>query len=498
MDAPDATVAPSVHEPPTALPPAALPPQAVKALKAAGIPMQHVGVSVRPVDRRGAPPLLALNEEQPYLLASTAKVVTSLAALRLLGSERRWRSQAYATGPVAGGRVSGDLVFVDAPAGLTLAELRRWFQQMRREGVQEVTGRIVLGPTLLLHEAPPTGRPADGGGADAARTGGGLRVRVAPGRPGGRAHVSISPRPAGVRLQDDVQMAAGPVRAGAAGEGADGCAVYARWSSPPGAGRGATLAVSGRWHRGCGSREVARLDWDPGGGRAAPAAAASPPAAAATTGVVPSAQLVAALWRETGGRLGAGVVEEMPSRTAPGPAWRSSLVISLSQRLQEINKWSLNPAARQLLQSLAAETLGTPASPRAQLRLQAWLRQEGLAADDLQIELGSGQSRNERGKPRAMVQLLTNAWHNGTARQLMPTLPVAGVDGTLAHRLQKSPARGRASLKTGTLRDTRALAGYVTGASGRVYAVALMVNHPRAAASVPALDAIVEWVAVNG
>jgi D-alanyl-D-alanine carboxypeptidase/D-alanyl-D-alanine-endopeptidase (penicillin-binding protein 4) len=68
----------------------------------------------------------------------------------------------------------------------------------------------------------------------------------------------------------------------------------------------------------------------------------------------------------------------------------------------------------------------------------------------------------------------------------------------LQHRLTQGAATGRAFLKTGTLRDTRALAGYVRGASGRVYAVALLVNHPEAARATPALDAVVEWLARQG
>ena len=64
--------------------------------------------------------------------------------------------------------------------------------------------------------------------------------------------------------------------------------------------------------------------------------------------------------------------------------------------------------------------------------------------------------------------------------------------------MQHGSATGQAYLKTGTLSDTRALAGYVHAKSGKVYAVAAMVNHPSAARATPALDAFIEWVAENG
>ena len=79
---------------------------------------------------------------------------------------------------------------------------------------------------------------------------------------------------------------------------------------------------------------------------------------------------------------------------------------------------------------------------------------------------------------------------------LTHTLPVAGVDGTLEGRLRGGAAEGRAWLKTGTLLDTRGLAGFVRTRQGRLMGVCLLANHPdNVAAATPALDACVEWVA---
>jgi len=97
-----------------------------------------------------------------------------------------------------------------------------------------------------------------------------------------------------------------------------------------------------------------------------------------------------------------------------------------------------------------------------------------------------------------MVRLLRNAWASRQAQAFIASLPIAGIDGTLAHRMTHGRATGHAFLKTGTLLDTRALAGYVQAASGGTYAVSLLVNHPEAQRATPALDALIEWVARNG
>ena len=96
------------------------------------------------------------------------------------------------------------------------------------------------------------------------------------------------------------------------------------------------------------------------------------------------------------------------------------------------------------------------------------------------------------------MQLLRKAWSGPHAQALMQSLPVAGQDGTLSNRLTQSSARGKAFLRTGTLVDTRSLAGYVQGRSGRMYAVAAIINDPKATKGVPALDAFIEWIVDNG
>jgi serine-type D-Ala-D-Ala carboxypeptidase/endopeptidase (penicillin-binding protein 4) len=90
--------------------------------------------------------------------------------------------------------------------------------------------------------------------------------------------------------------------------------------------------------------------------------------------------------------------------------------------------------------------------------------------------------------------LLQVAWASPTMPELLSSLPVTGVDGTL--RRSKTPV-GRAHLKTGSLRDVMGVAGVVLANTGRRYVVVAIVNHPNANAARPALDALVKWAIVN-
>ncbi|MNR28245.1 D-Ala-D-Ala carboxypeptidase 3 (S13) family protein [compost metagenome] len=68
------------------------------------------------------------------------------------------------------------------------------------------------------------------------------------------------------------------------------------------------------------------------------------------------------------------------------------------------------------------------------------------------------------------------------------------MDGTLRNRLTRAHAAGNAYLKTGTLADVRALAGYVDATNGSRYVVVAYINHPNASAAQEAHDALMEWV----
>jgi len=83
------------------------------------------------------------------------------------------------------------------------------------------------------------------------------------------------------------------------------------------------------------------------------------------------------------------------------------------------------------------------------------------------------------------------------APEFLASLPIVAVDGGMRNRLKKSPAAQQARIKTGTLRDVSAVAGYVEDARGIPHIVVAMINHDRATKKVarPILDALLDWVA---
>jgi serine-type D-Ala-D-Ala carboxypeptidase/endopeptidase (penicillin-binding protein 4) len=200
------------------------------------------------------------------------------------------------------------------------------------------------------------------------------------------------------------------------------------------------------------------------------------------------------LWEASGGtwrgRARDGVV--------PADARRIALHESrpLAEVIRDINKFSNNVMARQLFLTIGAETTRQPASmERAQRAVGDWLVSRGLDRNEFVLENGAGLSRVERMTAAGVARLLVASFNSPLMPELMASLPIVGVDGTMRKR---PGAAGSAHIKTGLLVDARAIAGYVLAASGRRYAIVALVNHFNAAAAQGALDALLNWVYVQG
>jgi D-alanyl-D-alanine carboxypeptidase/D-alanyl-D-alanine-endopeptidase (penicillin-binding protein 4) len=207
-----------------------------------------------------------------------------------------------------------------------------------------------------------------------------------------------------------------------------------------------------------------------------------------------SARMFEGVWRQSGGAL-LGQVKH-----ARLPAGARVLVtgtsIPLVSVIADINKFSNNVMAQQLFLTLSAAGDQRGSFAESRNRLAGWWRQQfGLRAAP-RVENGSGLSRDERITAASLTALLQHAAQGRNASAFMESLSIAGVDGTTARMRTRSPnsaAIGNARLKTGTLRDVTAIAGYAWGHSGQIYTVVAVINHPNAPAARAALDRVVDW-----
>jgi len=443
-----------------------LPPGVAQALARAQVPPDALSVVVQPVSTDGnAPPMrLQSQAHRPMNPASLFKLVTTAAALDLLGPAWSWTTPVWLQGPVHDGLLEGSLA-IRGSGDPTLVLERVWLllHRVRQSGVREIRGDIVLDHGAF---PAPRGAPGDFDGeplkpynvqADALmlnyKT---VTYTFTPDASRRVAWVSVDAPLARVRIDASVPLADGPC-------GDWRSALRASFDDPD------RVRFAGRYVESCGERR-----W--------------PVASADAAGY--DARLVEGLWREMGGRLGGRVVDgPAPADVPPSFVANSP---PLAEVVRDINKFSNNTMAQQLFLTLGATQRGEGSTQAAREVLHRWLAERFGAelAGEAVIDNGSGLSRDARLSALVLAQLLQSMWASPAMPELMSSLPVAGTDGTM--RRTQAPA-GRAHLKTGSLRDTAGLAGYVLGASGRRYVLVAMVNHPNAGAAHAALDALVQW-----
>ena len=161
-----------------------------------------------------------------------------------------------------------------------------------------------------------------------------------------------------------------------------------------------------------------------------------------------------------------GVRVARRARTRAAPPDAVPLVGVLSERLArmvtQMNRESDNFVAEMLLKGLGARVgrAGTTVDGARVARLVLARLDVPLAG--VKLADGSGLSRRDRLTAQALAALLVAAWNDPRIRDpLVTSLAVAGVNGTLADRLEEPPAYGRVFGKTGTTDVASSLAGYV-------------------------------------
>ncbi len=444
-----------------------------QALAKAQLPLDSVAIVVQPLD--GGPPLLNHNASKAMNPASVMKLVTTYAALEALGPAYRWKTEVYRTGTLSNGVLDGDLILKGyGDPALNLPEFWRLLQQIQQQGIRQIKGALVLDGSVFAPEVSQRPvldneplRAYNAAPAALLLNGRHSSFRFAIDRQNGKALVSIQPEfelPA-IRVNNQMQ-----VRKAACTDWRADLHYQAMTQDD-----GVQLTFSGSLPDQCDERylELSLLP-DP----------------------LYLAQTFKTIWAQLGGRWeGQARSGKLPPAATLVTTWWSAPLESV---LHDINKWSNNVMARQLLLTLGLEAGLQPVdeSLATQALIQS-LRQRGLQFPELVIENGAGLSRQERISAEHLSQLLVTAYQRPGMPVMMASLPILGVDGTTKKRLADTESKGMAYLKTGSLEGVSSLAGYVQDKQGKRYVLVIMANHAQAAAIRPLQDRLLQQL-ING
>lgn len=151
----------------------------------------------------------------------------------------------------------------------------------------------------------------------------------------------------------------------------------------------------------------------------------------------------------------------------------------LTNAIINVNKISDNLSSELLLKTIAAAQTGRQGTSEAGLHeVRLFMSEVGIDTTQMALADGSGDSRYNLISPGHIVQLLEYMYYDFSLRpEFITSLPIAGVDGTLRHRMRGTSAYGKLRAKTGTLRGVSTLSGYTTMAQGEPVAFSIMIAH---------------------
>ncbi|HRE14231.1 MAG TPA: D-alanyl-D-alanine carboxypeptidase/D-alanyl-D-alanine-endopeptidase [Usitatibacteraceae bacterium] len=438
-----------------------------EALAKAGIPDSAVGAVVEGAN--DGKRLVAHQPDRAFNPASAIKLVTTAAALDVLGPAFTYRTEALVTAEVAGGVLAGDLVLKGGgDPKLTYERLWQLVRHLRARGLREIRGDLVLDRGYF---APMPHDPAkfDGESRRAYNVGPdallvnfkAVEFRFVP--DGGGVRVFAEPDFPSLEVASRLKTVKEP------------CGNWRRGLKYAIDENGliATAEFTGTYPESCGEKSWSLSVYSPDHYAEA---------------------LFRWLWSEAGGKL-LGKVRSgaAPANAKPFLRFESE---PLAQLVRDINKFSNNVMARQVFLSLSAEKAGVPGKAQASAKIvREWMAAKGIAAPELVLENGSGLSRAERISAANLAAVLRTAWAGPTMPDLMASLSLFAVDGTF--KLRNGAFAGQAHLKGGTLTGVQSVAGIVHGAKGERRVVVMIVNHENAGRAQGALDALVAW-AQNG
>ncbi|PHV26544.1 D-alanyl-D-alanine carboxypeptidase/D-alanyl-D-alanine-endopeptidase [Janthinobacterium sp. BJB426] len=462
-------------------------------LRSANIPEDAMGAIVL----RGNTTVLSHGAERSMQPASTMKLVTTAVGLEQLGPIFRGRTELRTSADVINGVLKGDLILRGgADTDFNADVLAHMLQTLRNQGIVKIKGDLILDRQLFQPARPDIGAAPFDESAE-------FRYNVIPdalllntnlidiniSATERQLNFQMQPPLENVSITSDMKLVKGS------------CARWEDGWRPPEYRRDASgklqVILHGTFPQNCSkATSINVLDRNDYADR-----------------------LFRATWKRLGGTI-TGTVREAPATGLPPTAepvgtrmLADHVARALPEVLRDINKTSDNTLARTLFLSLGSlqsdgwlgsrpVAMAAPedTATRARLVIQEWFQRHHIDTQGMLVDNGSGLSRTGRIAPAQMAGVLQAMQQSPWAPEFQSSLPIVALDGTMRKRLLNSPAAARARIKTGTLKNVVAIAGYVPDANNQLCVVVAMINsdlvgngNGRAA-----VDALIEWVAKSG
>ena len=427
--------------------PNTLPDSVLSLLKKYKIPADNLSIYVRDLNK--AKPMLAHNIDKIRAPASTMKLLTTYAALKILSPSYSWRTEAWIRGELKNGVLQGDLILKGyGDPFLSYENYWKFIRGIREKGLKDIQGDIIIDNSYFepidfdpaafdnkpfrTYNAPPSALMFNFQST---------RFLFTPDAE--TKTVKVTPYPSIPNFQFENKITY-----------TDKKCRRSHYRPKFGFDKKGLLSIKGKYSLKCGQKFILR--------------SFSTPEDHAFNGFRD-------FWHELGGTLRGSM--KKGKVVSSDKRFHVSSSPTLGEQIRLINKWSNNVMTRQVLLTLGAKVYGAPATlQKGQDAIIDLLTKNNINTSGIIIDNGSGLSRKSRISARQMAQLLEIAYRDPYMPEFMASLSLPGLDGTLVSRFRRDDLRGRSHLKTGTLNNVTAIAGYMLNRKGKRLVIVIQHN----------------------
>jgi len=416
-------------------------------------------------------PLLAVNANTARNPASTIKIITTLVALEELGPAYRWPTEVFTSGKVKNGVLHGDLLIKGYGDPYMVTEnFWKLLREIQRLGIRQIKGDLIIDDSYFNVADTDPGE-FDNKPERAYNVlpnallinSKAVYFHFYPDSHGKSVVVKTDPELPNLSIQNNLSQGRGRCRGFQRG-------IAISILQDPKLNR---VIFDGRYPASCGHYVMSRTVLTP---------------ETFAFGVFKS------LWQQLGGSISGTVKNGIaPAAEEAFLSWQSQ---PLGELIRLINKFSNNVMTRQIFFSLAAQMHGEPGTvEKGRQVIKEYLQQRGMDTRSLTMINGAGLSRDTRVSARLLADTLLYADSIAFMPEFVSSLSIMGMDGTAKNRLRQKVRSGHAHVKTGTIDDVSAIAGFVDARSGKRFVVVGMLNYHNAhrGPGEELMNALVEW-----
>lgn len=443
-----------------------LPKPVMSLLKKYKISSKNISVYVR--DLNSPRPLLAYNVNVSRSPASTMKLLTTYAALKILSPSYSWRTEAWVRGEMTAGVLTGDLILKGyGDPFLVYENYAKFIRGLREKGLKSIQGNVIIDNSYFsnhrfdpgafdhqpfkVYNAVPSALMFNFQST---------RFLLSPHEADEQVTVTPYPDIPNFKFNNEIEYLTTKCRR-------SHYRLHFSYDNEKG------VTIRGKYSLQCGQKFVLRSFSKP---------------------EEHAFNAFRAFWKEQGGILKGSL--QVGTVQTGDRKWHTFSSSTLGEQVRIINKWSNNVMTRQVLLTLGAKKFGEPATlEKGRKAVLDTLATHQINTDGIIIDNGSGLSRISRISARQMAKVLETAYRDPYMPEFMASLSLAGLDGTLVSRFRHDDLRGRSHLKTGTLRHVTAISGYMLNRKGKRLVIVIQHNGKKVGAGrgTKIQNALLKW-----